>query len=290
MPATIHFRACGGLGNQLFQYATARALAIRSSAALAVDRTWYDRLGTGVTPRTWELERYPLPLRDATPMEHRLGSTLSRRALRWLGPLAGMRAIVESDSAPLPPTRVSGDAYLTGYWQDERGFADIRDTLRRELVPVEPPGPEDAHVLGIIGRTESVSVHVRRGDYVTDPAAAARHGTCSPGYYERAMALVAERVASPTFFLFSDDPAWTAANLRIPWPHRHVSHNSPAAAVQDLRLMAACRHHCIANSSFSWWAAWLAESTGSLVIAPERWLASGGGERIVPARWERIGI
>ena len=289
MAATILFRACGGLGNQLFQYATARALALRSTACLAVDRGWYDAIGPGITPRAFELSRYPLPLRDATAAERRLGAIVSRRALGWLGPLVGMRAIVESAASPLPPRRVTGRAYLTGYWQDERGFSDIRDTLRRDLVPIEPPGPEDAEVLRMIGDGESVSVHVRRGDYVTDPAAAARHGTCPPAYYERAMASVAERVANPTFFLFSDDPAWTAANLRIPWPHRHVAHNSPAAAVQDLRLMAACRHHCIANSSFSWWGAWLAEEPGSVVVAPDRWFAGGGGDRIVPPRWERIG-
>lgn len=287
MAATIIFRACGGLGNQLFQYAAARALALRSGADLAVDRGWYDAVAPGITPRAWELARYPLPFRDATPAERRLARLVTPHALRWLGAMAGMRAVVESERTPLPPERVAGRACLVGYWQDERAFADARDTLRAELVPIAPPGAEDDGVLRAMRGAESVSVHVRRGDYVSDPAAAARHGTCPPAYYERAMARVAERVAKPTFFLFSDDPDWTAANLRVPWPHRHVSHNSPAAAVQDLRLMAACRHHVIANSSFSWWGAWLAEAPGSLVIAPERWFAGGGGERIVPARWER---
>lgn len=289
MSGTIQFRACGGLGNQLFQYAAARALAIRSGAGVAVDRSWYRRPSPGITPRAWELSRYPLPLRDATVGERVRGTLVSRRVSRWLAPLVRMRPIVESEAAPLPPERISGDACLIGYWQDERGFADVRDTLRAELVPIAPPGAEDAEILRMIEGCESVSVHVRRGDYVTDPAAAARHGACPPAYYERAMARVAERVAKPTFLLFSDDPDWTAANIRVPGAHRHVRHNGPAGAVQDLRLMRSCRHHIVANSSFSWWGAWLAEWPGSVVVAPDRWFADGGGERIVPDRWERVG-
>ncbi len=289
MSATIHFRACGGLGNQLFQYAAARALSIRSGAGVAVDRSWYDAIAPGITPRAFELSRYPLPLRDSTSAERLRGRLVAPRAGRSLAPLVGMRAVVESADAPLPPPRVAGSAYLVGYWQDERCFADVGDTLRRELVPTAPPGTEDEAVLRAIEAGESVSVHVRRGDYVTDTAAAAHHGTCPSTYYARAMERIAARVANPAFFVFSDDPVWTADNIRAPGPLRHVRHNPPELAFQDLRLMAACRHHVIANSSFSWWGAWLAGARGGIVIAPSRWFAAGGGDRIVPGRWERLG-
>lgn len=288
MSATIQFRACGGLGNQLFQYAAARALAQRSGAGLAVDRRWYDDIRPGITPRSYELGRYPLPLRDATPAEILRGRLVAPRVGRWFGPLVGMRAVVESATSPLPPQRVAGSACLVGYWQDERCFAAIADALRLELVPIESPGGEDEETLRMIAGTESVSVHVRRGDYVSDATVAARHGTCPPSYYERAMAAVAKCVGHPTFFVFSDDPAWTAAHIRGPWPLHHVRHNPPDRAVQDLRLMVACRHHVIANSSFSWWGAWLAEPRAGLIIAPSRWSAAGGDGRIVPDRWERI--
>lgn len=136
---------------------------------------------------------------------------------------------------------------------------------------------------------ESVSVHVRRGDYVTLASASAYHGLCTLDYYHRAIRHVAERVANPTLFVFSDDPEWTKANLHSPFPTHYVDHNPAGKAFQDLRLMSLCRHHILANSSFSWWGAWLSRSNGGLVIAPERWYAvNRPTPDLIPARWIRM--
>ena len=137
--------------------------------------------------------------------------------------------------------------------------------------------------------TDSVMVHVRRGDYVSLAAAAANHGTCTPEYYRAALDLLRQTVPAPTLFVFSDDPAWATANLRFDVPTRYVSHNPPSEPDQDLRLMSACRHAIIANSSFSWWGAWLGQGERRVVIAPSRWFADGRPTPdLIPTDWRTL--
>jgi hypothetical protein len=177
---------------------------------------------------------------------------------------------------------------LLGFWQSEAYFADIRRHLMKELTPNAPPAPADQEVIDLMGKGTAVSVHVRRGDYVTLQSASAYHGLCSLGYYRAAIEYVAERVENPKLFVFSDDPDWASANLVSPFPTKYVDHNSPNDAFQDLRLMSLCHHHIIANSSFSWWGAWLAEQQG-IVVAPARWYAADRPTPdLLPAHWVRI--
>ena len=135
-----------------------------------------------------------------------------------------------------------------------------------------------------------MSLHIRRGDYVSNAKIAGVHGTIALDYYARAAALIAERAGGdPVFFVFSDDPAWAAANLTLGWPTRIVDHNG-ARASEDLRLMAACRHHIIANSSFSWWGAWLSPAADKTVVAPQPWFRDPAldDSTIVPQGWIRL--
>jgi hypothetical protein len=178
--------------------------------------------------------------------------------------------------------------YLKGYWQDERHFRQIRKTLQEELRPREALDHADADALQEIEQSESVSIHVRRGDYVSLASAAAHHGVCPVSYYERALAVLVSRVTKPRLFLFSDDLAWARANLPRKWPLKTVGNGSELDAVKELQFMAACKHHILANSTFSWWAAWLGERPGSIITAPRRWFADARrGNNIVPARWLR---
>ena len=120
----------------------------------------------------------------------------------------------------------------------------------------------------------AVSLHVRRGDYVSDPKTKAILGVCSLDYYRAAIAHIAERIESPAFFVFSDDIAWAKANLEIPFPCEYVDHNQGQQSYNDMHLMSLCKHHIIANSSFSWWGAWLNPRKDKIVIAPENWFAN----------------
>jgi hypothetical protein len=173
------------------------------------------------------------------------------------------------------------ETYLVGYWQSERYFADVADQIRAELSLPDPPSGQNRTVAEAIQAGPSASVHVRRGDYV----GSSTHPVCSRDYYQAAMAELRERLTDPQFFLFSDDPKWCRDHLAS----RNdvvVAHNGPGSEHEDLRLMSMCDAHVIANSSFSWWGAWLGKPGPT--IAPRRWFADDrDASAIVPERWDR---
>jgi hypothetical protein len=141
-----------------------------------------------------------------------------------------------------------------------------------------------------ISAANAVSLHIRRGDYVSNAKFNAAHGTCDLDYYARAAAFVAERVGDPVIYAFSDDPAWVAENLKLPFEMRFVDHNDGSTAHEDLRLMATCKHHIIANSSFSWWGAWLNPLKDKVVAAPTQWFADPAKSNpdILPQSWHAV--
>jgi hypothetical protein len=289
----------GGLGNQLFQYAAGRALAKARGAELLLD---VSPLAHPATLRRYMLDAYairaalfPFPLRIRrsgavatafpTGRDFRRGPVAAVRRLLSEHGRRELPVVTEESFRPDTATAASdAGAYLAGYWQSERYFqaiaAELRETFRR---PREVDA-RNAAWLARIAATDAVCVHVRRGDYL-QPDIAAVYGVCSPDYYRRALALVRERVADATAFVFSDDPAWARTNL----DGVVVDANGPSQAPQELMLMAACRHHVIANSSLSWWAAWLAASTDQIVVAPDPWFADGGETPdLLPARWTKL--
>ena len=286
----IAFYGQGGLGNQLFQYAAARRLALNHNCPVVLDPYWFDHPLPGETPRPLELTRYAIVMRVASESEQRRWEWLRGRLTRHVRPLHPLHLVREQDYGVQKTTLTAPlNSYLMGFWQSESYFADIRSHLLKELTPTLPPAPADEAVMSRMRNGTAVSVHVRRGDYVTLQSASAFHGLCSLDYYRAAIQHVAQRVENPVLFVFSDDPAWTRANLNSPFPTHYVDHNRPADAFQDLRLMSLCHHHIIANSSFSWWGAWLAERQNGVVVAPAKWFAvDRPTDSLIPARWSRI--
>jgi hypothetical protein len=273
-------RLMGGLGNQMFQYAAARANSLRTGAELKVDLTWFQDEGARVTPRReYALEPFGLSPVIASPAE--LRRTLRRRIVR-----RRPRILVDVELRFDPRVLTADDVRLIGYWQSERYFADRAAEIRRDFELPTPAGD----LARAIARGESVSLHVRRGDYATDPKVETELGVLPAEYYEQAVARMSEALAEPEFFVFSNDPDWCAANLRIDAPHTFVRPEQGARAHDDLRLMSLCRHHVVANSSFSWWGAWLGETPSTMVIAPRRWFLTSRFDTadLVPERWLRI--
>lgn len=284
-------RLSGGLGNQMFQYAAGRRLALARGTELVLDPSPLSDPRVR-TPRCYELGRYPIRARVGEPseidaLERRRRSLTSRLARRLGRRPASVERGFGFDPAVLD---LPDGSCLEGHWQSERYFADAADEVRAELSLETPPGENDAAWLARIASCSSVSVHVRRGDYVSDPAVLAMHGTCSLDYYVRACEHLAKRVADPVYFVFTDDPEWARSHLSLPGETAFVDHNGPDAGPEDLRLMSRCQHHIIANSTFSWWGAWLDPRPDKLVIAPRRWFQDDRRQTrdVVPDGWVRL--
>jgi hypothetical protein len=181
---------------------------------------------------------------------------------------------------------LSAPKILIGFWQSEKYFRAVAGTIRSEFRLISEAGGENARWLDEVKRVDAVCVHVRRGDNVT--LSAKTHGSCSVAYYSRAMEHIRNMVRHPRFFVFSDGLDWVRENFVAP-DTVVVDANGPEAADEELRLMSACRHHIIANSSLSWWAAWLGEHESQIVIAPEPWFITGRPTPdLLPDRWLRL--
>jgi hypothetical protein len=291
----------GGLGNQMFQYACGHALALDLGTSLRVSSELFGsyKLHNGL-----ELEeQFLLNLKQASAAEMRnvLGRLRSHPSVRRvvarpaLQALGGACFLAEPSLAYWPELYERAArhrrVYLHGYWQSERYFnrhsADIRAAFNWRK-PLEGPNAELARE--IAAAPCAVSMHVRRGDYVSSKKNQAIYAACSPEYYLAALQRLQTVSPQMQVFAFSDDPQWVRDVLAPQCPGlRLVDHNRGAASAIDMRLMSLCRHHVIANSSFSWWGAWLDARTDKIVIAPMRWFADGRSDvDLVPAEWERL--
>jgi len=280
----------GGLGNQMFQYACARRIASARQTTLKLDLTGFATYGL----RTYALDVFQISAEIATDAEvrhFRRRALLEARAPRWLRRVLphGPHTVVREHSFGFDASAldIHGNLLLEGYWQSEKYFADVTDLLRHEFSLRRPLDRANAALADLIGGVNAVSIHVRRGDYVTHLPTHQVHGVCSVEYYERAVQAIAEREPHPHLFVFSDDPMWTKDYLRFPFPTVYVEGNMGERHCEDLMLMSLCRHNIIANSSFSWWGAWLNRNPGKTVVAPAKWfnVDSLNTRDLLPATW-----
>jgi len=288
-------RLLGGLGNQIFQYATGRAVANRLDTELLLDVSSFEHYDL----RRYELGGFAIDGRVATSNDlARAGVSTARTSLlSRLGRIVGFtdpaalykEAAFTYDENIL---RVCAPVYLDGYWQSERYFLDVAGRLRKEFTLMQPLDEANRRMLEQIRNpfSKAVSLHIRRGDYVSNAHTAHFHGVCSLNYYRSAVDYLAERVRKPHFFVFSDDPDWVRDNLTLNHLTTVVEVNSADRGVFDMTLMMSCRHHIIANSSFSWWGAWLNPHEDKIVVAPKRWFSGATLDTsdLIPSSWIRL--
>lgn len=289
-------RLIGGLANQMFPYATARRLAHKLGAELKLDISGfsvYEGKGS-VEFRRYALGVFNIEEKFATQEEiQRL--TFRRRGLidRLLCRQAKRpKTYIKEHQFHFDPAilDLDGDVYLDGNWNCPKYFEEIAPILRNEFTLKREASTTNLQILQKVRSLESVSIHVRRGDYVANPKVNQIHGTCTEEYYRKSIDLVAQRVGTPHFFVFSDDQAWVRKNLKIVWPHTFVDHNGPLNAHEDLRLMTQCKHNIIANSGFSWWGAWLNQNPEKIIVCPRIWFSSGkfNTKDLIPEGWCKV--
>lgn len=285
----------GGLGNQLFQYAMARAVAYRNREPLGLDISQYQYY----PDRDYRLSHFNIQAHVISPKAAtyltrqkplawwRRGLFLARHGL----PLHHHEIVAERADRHFDPSVFSyKNALFRGYWQSEKYFKDIGDILRKELTLKHEPDMETRALAQAIATVEAVSLHVRRGDYVTDPATYQYHGVCSLQYYKAAIDWLIQKVGSFQVFVFSDDIPWTRKNLDLQIVPTFVELKGTNKDYEELYLMSQCKHHIIANSTFSWWGAWLSQHPEKHIIAPQKWFQDAARDTtdLIPDSWHRI--
>jgi hypothetical protein len=275
----------GGMGNQMFQYACGRCLATKRGDELI--------LFVGALRQPQARYKYSLTALNIAPRAETNLHFLRSSDVLWVATQIDSRfnqAILCAD-AP--------NVALRGYWESEQYFSEIKEIIRREFTFRGGTPLSQADLAQDIGSSESVCVHVRRADILRpdDPK-----GFVGVEYYEAAFRYMACRLERPKFFVFSDDIRWCRENLNIPFPHcfrtRLAGETGPAEG-DDLRLMSQCKNFIIANSTFSWWAAWLGSAPNKMVVAPRRWFVQEGlwhtrivqsfrSDDLIPTGWIRL--
>ncbi len=292
----------GGLGNQMFEYALGRHLSILNNCDLKLDISKLE-----VDPlRDYALHCFNITSTLASEEETRflkygfsgklpyLFCHIAAKLLEKLNlqnPLKRSTFVEETQTVFRPEIlKMTGDVLLSGYWQTEKYFLPIRKTLLQEFSYKAPPDDASREMIKLIRSENSVSVHIRRGDYISNPEIRSLHCCCDESYYARAMAEICNQVSQPHFFVFSDEPAWVKENFRTPGKMTVLDLNHGDRGHEDMRLMSLCCHNVIANSSFSWWGAWLNENPHKIVIAPQRWFTSDqfATKDLLPEGWLKL--
>lgn len=285
----------GGLGNQMFQYAAGRALVSEPSSQLMYEGEYFrspEKFGSvwpyqlNVLKTHCEEWKHPVLPEKVFNYYFRLLRKLDAKGLK----VSRKYFFEKSEGYDEKFHALKGDIFLNGYFQSEKYFLGIKNVLQEEFTPRENIGTQNEKIIDEMKSQESVSLHFRRGDYISNPEAAKVHGLCSPEYYQKALETISQQKTNLHFYLFSDDPNWVKENIKINGALTVVDHNKGMNSFLDMYLMSQCKHNITANSSFSWWGAWLNRNPSKIVIAPQKWYASKDykTDSLVPQSWLRI--
>jgi len=282
----IAVKLMGGLGNQMFQYAIGRRLALHKNAELYLDLSFLNlRENVDYTLRKYELSRFKI---SAITKDVFFKDDFISKAIHKL---KRIKYLVERNEL-FDPTILSEkrNVYLSGFWQSEKYFADIRQTLLEDFALQSSLSKDNMLLSQQIASVNSVSIHIRRGDYISNKNALSKHGVLGLDYYKNALNLIRSRVPNPVFYIFSDDINWIKQNLHIEESHYIIEHNKAEDSYLDMILMSTCKHNIIANSSFSWWGAWLNDYSEKMVIGPKNWFSDSTIDTsdIIPESWIKM--
>lgn len=290
----IIVKLMGGLGNQMFQYAAGRRLAHSLGVDLKLDISGFEKdplrnyaLGALNIVEHFASTEEVLSL---TSEKRNVITRLARRLLpsSFITPATHIKERHRNFDQRI--LSLPDNIYLDGYWQSEKYFLDVADIIRKEFTVKFQQTGKDFELAKEIASCESVSIHVRRGDYVSSPSANRILGVLDSDYYKRATEQLSEMLKEPQFIVFSDEPQLVRDYLKLPFPIKVVVHNGQEKCYEDMRLMCQCRHHIIGNSSFSWWGAWINPRKDKRVFAPKYWRVDKSDETtdLIPKLWTRI--
>jgi len=270
----------------MFQYALGRNLAIKHRTSLTLDISSHLK-GEGITARKFSLSDFEIKASVVTNpiVSDSLVSTILKR-IDFVLPYYLRREVrecgFEFDKNIL---RSTNDSYLVGYWQSEEYFREISSVIVSDFTLKPTSSWNNPQLAKFIKSSNAVSVHFRRGDYVNNKEVMRVHGVCDLGYYAKALEALRRNETDIQLIVFSDDCAWVKENFKVDHPVYFV--DNECAASEEIILMSLCKHNIIANSTFSWWGAWLNQNPNKVVIAPKQWfaLAERNSSDLIPKTW-----
>lgn len=279
----------GGLGNQMFQWAFARGLEKKTGLKVVFDMSYFCKKYA----RLFELGVFKI---NVNPVKNfwtkfKIGFAWKFRRLLAGKQFAGLNLYCEPHfEYDEKVFEVRPNTYIEGFFQSEKYFKHVEKELREDFEFIPTPDNQNQAIIERIKSTEAVSLHIRRGDYIQKKRYQDVYSTCSLDYYKRAVEYITKTVENPTLFIFSDDKNWVKENLKLSYESVYVDNNSGIKSFEDMRLMSLCKHNVIANSSFSWWGAWLNNNKEKIVIAPKKWFNDESVVQtdIIPENWIRL--
>lgn len=291
----------GGLGNQMFQYACGRSLAIKHQTSLILDLSFLKEniSNRGTTKRTFELfDVFQINSKEASISDLKNGKPLFYKVLNVFAFKLGFKGIQMSKyfienkfSYNTNIKKVGEDCYLSGYWQSPKYFNSIESVIRKDFTFYKQLDNRNLEMVHLIEKSNAVSLHIRRTDFQNSNSNNT-HGTCTLDYYKKAAKYISTKIKEPHFFVFSDDINWAKENLKLPFQLTFISGNNGRKSYVDMQLMSVCKHNIIANSSFSWWGAWLNSNRNKIVIAPKNWFSNKTLNNqindLIPEEWIRM--
>lgn len=275
-----------GLGNQMFQYSFGRVLSLIRKESLFLDVSFYENQVERNAKREYLLNHFNIEAEIASDSLIKKFNSSLRVFMRKL--IRRIRRV--DDYTYYPYLMKSKSSYYEGHWANEKYFLEYESIIRKELSlkkPLGNAGEKISKEISSSGET-SVSLHIRRGDFVSNPHSAVYNGLIGIPYYEKASGILASKF-NIRLFVFTDDIVWAKNNLKLPYPTVFVS-NPNIPDYEEIVLMSKCSHHILANSTFSWWGAWLNPDPNKIVIVPKQWLLKQTTEEIdlIPEKWIKI--
>lgn len=285
-------RLDGGLGNQMFQYAFGKSVSKLTGLTLKLDTTYlgeYRHYELGI----FDIKNIFASEKELLLFDRRKLSTLPKLLFKIRHIFSRTLFLSEQEGNENLDflTNLPENIFLSGHWQNEMYFESIAPLVKNFFKFPAFIERENLLLERILRQSESVSLHVRRGDYIFEQNKLV-HGILPIEFYQSAISLIRERLKAPMFVVFSDDVEWVKRNLLIDGNVHYSNHNTGERAFRDMQLMSICKHNIIANSSFSWWGAWLNNNLEKIVVAPGQWFAQPEKndihKNIIPKEWIRI--
>jgi hypothetical protein len=283
----------------MFQYAVAKSLAISFDVPLRFDLEAYKKTKQHqgfLLDKLFDIQIIPASRLDISEVIGWYGGLIPKNLFYKYSPLIKFGRNIRNQNLTVSPSiekkKFNNPCYLKGWWQSEQFFEKHKQKIAEDFYFTPLLDEKNKSISENMKQMASLSVHVRRGDYVATTESKKSYAVCEVKYYHKAFNEILKMMDIEKAYIFSDDISWVKKNLTIPFNYEFVEHNTGINSYRDMHLMTFCRAHIVANSSFSWWGAWLAEAWGKssgLVIAPEKWgLKAPMPVEVPPSRWMLI--